>query len=62
MRCLSILVSLKTLINIISLYSLIGGEAIIECVTSNVISRPEYVLWTFNGKVITGDILQGGVC
>ena len=28
-----------------------GGEVTIECVTDNVISRPEYVLWTFNGKV-----------
>ena len=37
---------------------LVGGEVTIECVTDNVISRPEYVLWTFNGKVGSLGIFQ----
>ena len=28
-----------------------GSDLVIECVTKNVISKPEFVTWIFNGKV-----------
>ena len=28
-----------------------GSDVIIECVTDNVITKPEFVTWIFNGKV-----------
>ena len=40
-------------LNLLSMMVSPGGEVTIECLTDNVISRPEYVLWTFNGKVIS---------
>ena len=28
-----------------------GSDLVMECVTKNVISKPEFVTWIFNGKV-----------
>ena len=31
----------------------VGSQAVVECVMENVINVPEFVLWSFNGKVVS---------
>ena len=33
------------------MYVTAGSDLVMECVTKNVISKPEFVTWGFNGKV-----------
>ena len=31
----------------------VGSKAVVECAMGNIISVPEFVLWSFNGKVVS---------
>ena len=31
----------------------VGSQAAVECVMENIITVPEFVLWSFNGKVVS---------
>ena len=31
----------------------VGSQAVVECAMENIITAPEFVLWSFNGKVVS---------
>lgn len=31
----------------------VGSKAVVECAMENIITVPEFVLWSFNGKVVS---------
>ena len=31
----------------------VGSQAAVECAMENIITVPEFVLWSFNGKVVS---------
>ena len=33
-----------------------GSQAVVECVMENILSVPEFVIWSFNGKVISSHL------
>ena len=33
-----------------------GSQAVVECVMENILSVPEFVIWSFNGKVVSSHL------